>query len=496
VTQYAIPRSRRAALKFTLLLVRAAVPSSGIPHAFPQQSHKTEKTKMSNIKSARQRCRTQQQVLKNILAVAERDARELSDAEATRYDGELKKLVGYERALELEEHALELERGGTGVLVGSGSGEDLGQLRNTGAPVPFKAKGRRYVEMFGATNNAGFKDLNEFLKVIHSNSFGDPRIAAAAQGMSEGVFSDGGALVPTEFSAQLLDASLESEIVRSRATVYPMTSATKIIAGLDNSDNSGSAPYGGLSLQWAAEAASANVKKAKTRTIQLTAQKGMIFSYATSEVIADGLNFDQIVGGAIVKALGWGLDYAFLNGDGAGKPKGVLTDPALIVVAKESSPSQPANTVWYQNIVNMFSRLHPGCLANAVWVVNPSCLPQLLRMQITVMNVLGTENVGGSAVPVFSTNGGDFRLLGKPVLLTEKLPALSSQGDILLADFSQFAVGIRKEITLDRSIAPGFQTDEVAYRCIVRVDGQGLWKSAFTPKNGSTLSWCVALGAR
>jgi HK97 family phage major capsid protein len=381
------------------------------------------------------------------------------------------------------------------VFVGSGAGEDLGQLRNTGAPVPFKAKGRLYGEMFGATSDSGFKDLNEFLKVIHSNTF-DPRIAAAAQGMGEGVFSDGGALVPTEFSAQMLDASLESEIVRSRARIYPMSSATRVIAGLDNSDNSGSAPFGGLSLQWAAEAASGSVKKAKTRTIQLTAQKGMIFSYATSEVIADGMNFDEIVGGAIVKALGWGLDYAFLNGDGAGKPKGVLTDPALIVVAKESSPAQPANTVWYQNIVNMFSRLHPSCLANAVWVTNPSTLPQLLRMQITVMNVAGSENVGGSAVPVFSTNGGDFRLLGKPVILTEKLPALSSQGDILLCDFSQFAVGIRKEITLDRSIAPGFQTDEVAYRCIVRVDGQGLWKSAFTPKNGNSLSWCVTLGAR
>jgi HK97 family phage major capsid protein len=110
--------------------------------------------------------------------------------------------------------------------------------------------------------------------------------------------------------------------------------------------------------------------------------------------------------------------------------------------------------------------------------------------------VAGTENVGGSAVPVVTQTDGKFTMLGRPIIFSEKMPALSSQGDILLCDFSQFAVGIRKEILLDRSIAPGFQTDEVAYRCIVRADSQGTWKSAFTPKSGSTLSWCVALGAR
>jgi len=82
------------------------------------------------------------------------------------------------------------------------------------------------------------------------------------------------------------------------------------------------------------------------------------------------------------------------------------------------------------------------------------------------------------------------------VIFTEKLPALTNQGDLLLVSLSQYAVGLRKEVSLERSIYAGWQTDESGYRAIVRVDGQGTWKSAFTPKNGDSLSWCVTLAAR
>jgi len=89
-----------------------------------------------------------------------------------------------------------------------------------------------------------------------------------------------------------------------------------------------------------------------------------------------------------------------------------------------------------------------------------------------------------------------FTLLGKEVLFTEKCPALGAKGDLILADLSQYAIGMRKEIALDRSNVPGWMEDMTDYRVIVRVDGQGTWDKPITPKNGATLSWAVALEAR
>jgi len=117
-------------------------------------------------------------------------------------------------------------------------------------------------------------------------------------------------------------------------------------------------------------------------------------------------------------------------------------------------------------------------------------------MQNLVKNVAGSENVGATAQPVVTQNGSDFRMLTRPLLFSEKLPNLSSQGDLILADFSQYQIGLRKELTLEKSAHVGWQTDSIGYRAILRADGQGRWKQAFVPKSGSSLSWVVTLQAR
>lgn len=183
----------------------------------------------------------------------------------------------------------------------------------------------------------------------------------------------------------------------------------------------------------------------------------------------------------------FGLDTAFLTGNGVGKPLGILNDPALITVAKEAG--QANDTIIVENIDKMFARMHPAGRTNAVWVINSTAIPQLLSLTRSV----GT---GGSVVPVMSETAGTFSMLTRPVLFTEKVPALGDAGDILFVDFREYMIGMRKEVVLDKSNAVGWATDEMAYRTILRVDGRGRWTAPVTPLNGDTLSWCVKLAAR
>ena len=67
-----------------------------------------------------------------------------------------------------------------------------------------------------------FKDFNQYLTVLSTGKF-DPRLIQDVA--SESVPSSGGFSVPEQFAAWLLDSSLESEIVRPRATVWPMTTS-------------------------------------------------------------------------------------------------------------------------------------------------------------------------------------------------------------------------------------------------------------------------------
>ncbi|MBU0972133.1 MAG: phage major capsid protein, partial [Proteobacteria bacterium] len=162
----------------------------------------------------------------------------------------------------------------------------------------------------------------------------------------------------------------------------------------------------------------------------------------------------------------------------------------LIIVPKESS--QVEKTITYTNLAAMYARLAPGCFKNAVWMCNQTAIPQLLSVYVPI----GESYGAAIPSPVLKESNGTFSIFGIPVVFTEHCPALGSQGDIVLVDWSQYAVGIRKEISIDKSQHVGFMEDTSMYRVIVRVDGMSTWKDVITPLNGDTQSWCVTLAER
>ena len=83
-------------------------------------------------------------------------------------------------------------------------------------------------------------------------------------------------------------------------------------------------------------------------------------------------------------------------------------------------------------------------------------------------------------------SNGQFSILTRPVIFTEKTETLGDKGDIMLADFSQYVVGLRSGMRFDTSVHVAFETDELLSRIIERHDGQPLWDSALTLEDGST----------
>lgn len=229
------------------------------------------------------------------------------------------------------------------------------------------------------------------------------------------------------------------------------------------------------------------MQEVQLRLITLRARKLGLLIRASNELISDGVGFEQQLGAAIVRAMGFFLDRAFLAGNGADTPLGVFNSPATISVAKEGG--QTAATINYTNIVKMFARMLPSSLERSVWVCNSTAIPQLLQLSMTV----GT---GGSHIPVLSESGGKFTMLTRPVIFTEKVPTLGTVGDISLLDLSQYIIGMRAEFSLAKSMHAGFQSDTSYYRGIIRVDGIPKLSAPVTPLNGDTLSPFVTLATR
>jgi HK97 family phage major capsid protein len=363
----------------------------------------------------------------------------------------------------------------------------------TGGQPVAPSRGRKYAEMFPSVrlDAGGFRSSDEFLSAIHGG-LADQRLIPAYEPGRLGavntgtVPSDGGFSVPTQFFAQWLDASLENEIVRSRADVRPMTGSDAKAPGWDDGDHSDTL-YGGFSGEWLAETEDMTVQTPKLRLINLHARKLGILARVSNELIADGMSFEAQLGQAITKALGWFLDRAFFSANGSSSPLGILHSGLTITVNKENN--QAAATINYYNLAKMFARMHPSSHANSVWVCNSTAIPSLLTLGLPV----GT---GGSHVPVLTESGGEFRMLTRPVLFTEKVPALGTVGDIGLYDFTQYVVGVRADFSLAKSMHLGFASDTSYYRGIIRVDGQPKRAEPITPLNGDTLSPFVVLQTR
>lgn len=367
---------------------------------------------------------------------------------------------------------------------GGASMRSLATARRGSRPV---GDPRLFANLFGrdAIEDGGWDDMRDFF-VAMARGQADPRFVAAAAGQGENIGQDGGFMVPTQFIANLLDTSLENEIVRPRARVVRATSNSISAAVFDDQDHSGSL-VSGFKGEWVGEGESPAIQKAKIRSILMRVAKLMINASATSELLEDANQFASQFEVELIKAIGWNLDDAFLNGTGAGQPQGVLNAPSRITVAKEAG--QAADTIVYRNIKNMFARLHPALHTSAVWVTNPESIPQLLELY-------ASDGTSSTLIPVLRETDAGFRMLTKPVLLSEKMPRLGDEGDLLLADFSKYVIALRRDATVQSSMHTLFQSDEVAFRAILRAQGQDSWSKPFTPKNGPTLGWAVTLAER
>ncbi len=345
----------------------------------------------------------------------------------------------------------------------------------------------------------GFSGFGEYAAALATGVKGgaiDERlyVAAAASGLNQAIDSDGGALVAPRFSTEIWDG-LNTDV----DNLLPMTDSFTIegesltfAANAETSRVDGSR-YGGIQGFWINEADQITSSKPKLRKLKLEPQQLAILVFVTDKLLSSPTTLTQFLTRASTEEIAFRTGDAIINGDGSGKPLGLLNSNALIVVAKETS--QAADTVNQPNILKMWSRLHVRCRANAVWLINTDVEQQLWNMFHAVRNVADTENVGGFQASVF--NATNMTLMGRPIIVSEFAQTLGDEGDIILTDLNKYATGIKGGVDEAVSIHLRFDFAETAFRFMFAVDGQTWLNSPLTPFNGTqTQSSVVTLAVR
>lgn len=348
----------------------------------------------------------------------------------------------------------------------------------------------------------GYKTFGEFatdvIKAGSPDSFQSDKLRGwqnkTAGYMETGNQSQGGYLVPVGFANQILSRSLESSIVRPRATYMPMSGNRLEIPAVTDDDHSESL-FAGITINKTGEGQQYQASNPKFNLIGLTLHKITGLCYVSDELLEDNpLALEQFLNIAFSQSIAFTEDELFLNGSGAGEPQGMLNsaNPALVTV--DAVGGQGASTVVAENIRDMWSRMYSQGKPNAIWLYNPEVFPQLFSMSMTV---------GTGGVPVFmpaNTMSGQpyATLMGRPLIETEKCQALGTAGDIALVDPTQYIIGGKGDGTakMATSVHLRFDYGEQAFRWTLRLDGQSWWLAPLTPKYGTkTLSPFVVLNS-
>lgn len=373
----------------------------------------------------------------------------------------------------------------------------IGSRHGAGAS-GFAAPKREFGAMFKNAHDpygGAFSGLGDFAKAVAVGH--DARLIrnASSVGSTTSEGASAGFLVPSAFVSQMMDASLLQEVFRPRANVVPVSSGTSIVAGFSSTDGTGS-KRAGLQMLWEQEASDLTQQKPKAVEMTAHARKAAIFCVISTELMDDAPNFDAMLSQAMTAAVAAGLDYAFINGTGAGMPLGVINGPSTITVAKESA--QAANTLMLQNLANMVGRLLPASFARSVWFVHPTLVPLLYGMAYTVKNVAGTENVGGGHVQAVGHDAaGNLTIFGRPALVTDACSVLSAKGDIVLCDPMRYLITMRSDVRLARDASAYFSSDQVGFRLTLRLDGTPEGSEPTKLRDGTnTVSPFVTLAAR
>lgn len=346
----------------------------------------------------------------------------------------------------------------------------------------------------GAKLDGMFEDLASYMQAVWHNGNPKGEVLDKIQQIKdyqESVGSEGGFLVPEEFRGELAVASLGTSIVRPRARVIPMSSATLRFPKIDETSRESSV-YGGVIVYRTEEGAELTESEASFGALKLEATKQTALSHVNNELVRDWGAFGVFISQIFPEAISFYEDVDFLSGNGAGAPLGALAAANSAIIEVAPRGGQSADTIVWENVIDMYSRMLPSSLNRAVWIASPDTFVELATMALQV----GT---GGSAIWLTDGTGAPvLTLLGRPVILTEKAPGLLGDlGDLSFVDFGMYLIGDRQMMTVDSSPHVKFTSDKTTYRVIQRNDGRPWVESAITPRNGGpTLSPFVQLGAR
>jgi HK97 family phage major capsid protein len=295
------------------------------------------------------------------------------------------------------------------------------------------------------------KNENEQVRAYKNAFFGYVRGASPdailKRDFNEGTAADGGYTVPTDFQARVIEELGKTTLMRQLASVMSTESLTLI-------PTEASIP----TFAWIAEKGTYGETDAKFGQISISAFKlGGILKISNELLQDSGIDIESYILRKAVQGIGYNEEDAFINGNGTGKPTGVINATVGLTTAS-------ASAVAADEIIDFFYSLDTRYRVNAKWLISDGLEKAIRKLKDTTGQYLWQPSV---------QVGAPSTILGKQVFTSPFLSGLgASKIPAIFGDFSYYQIADRGNIAILRLNELYAATGQVGFRVDKRVDGK------------------------
>lgn len=249
-----------------------------------------------------------------------------------------------------------------------------------------------------------------------------------------------------------------------------------------------STPWGSVGIQayWGSEGAQMTASDLETKGSVEKLSELYVLTHATEDLLDDEPRLTDRLTNKSGKAISYKASDAFVNGNGVGKPLGVLNSGSLVEVAKDTS--QAADTISSTNLANMYSQLIES--QNGFWLCSSGVLAAIIDLNNSGQMVWTSNNEGFKLRP-------QGQLLGQPLYKVNHCQVIGDKGDIYFINPDGYAAFSKGGPKYAESIHLYFDYALKSFRWIFKVAGMPYMNAAVTQANSNlSESYFITLAAR
>ena len=270
--------------------------------------------------------------------------------------------------------------------------------------------------------------------------------------LETGKDSEGGYLVPDEYERTLVEALEEENIFRSMAKIINTASGDRKIPMVATKGTA----------SWIDEEGAYLESDDSFGMISIGAYKLGTMIKVSEELLNDSVfDLESYIAKEFARRIGNKEEEAFFNGDGAGKPIGVLADNGGAQVGVTAAS---ASAVTADELMDLFYSLNAPYRRSAVWTMNDATIKGIRKLK---------DNSGQYLwQPSLVANTPDT-LLGRPIKTSAYMPTMATAAKaIAFGDFKYYWIADRQGRSFKRLNELYAANGQVGFLGTQRVDGK------------------------